>query len=87
MVALPFCAYQDLPVDALAGEVVIDAMHYLRMGDGAVAEIVSSHQKVSRGDVALTRTTTAATALDARSGLGGPVAQRYRLAACLSRPA
>jgi predicted dinucleotide-binding enzyme len=39
LVAIPFGAYRDLPADALAGRVVIDAMNYYASRDGNIPEL------------------------------------------------
>jgi 8-hydroxy-5-deazaflavin:NADPH oxidoreductase len=39
LVALPFGAYRELPADALAGRVVIDAMNYYPSRDGNISEL------------------------------------------------
>jgi predicted dinucleotide-binding enzyme len=39
LVAIPFGAYRDLPAEALAGRVVIDAMNYYASRDGNIPEL------------------------------------------------
>ncbi|GHD01473.1 NADP oxidoreductase [Streptomyces violarus] len=39
LVAVPFSAVPHLPVDALAGKIVIDANNYYRLRDGVIAEL------------------------------------------------
>jgi predicted dinucleotide-binding enzyme len=41
VVALPLKAYTDVPVDAVAGKVVIDTMNYYPQRDGQIAELDS----------------------------------------------
>jgi 8-hydroxy-5-deazaflavin:NADPH oxidoreductase len=42
VVSIPFGAYRDLPVDALAGRIVVDTMNYYPQRDGVVAELEQS---------------------------------------------